>query len=257
MEESPVLRSSSIEELDKQIPPELLLRIVSPEEVTHILKLADAFWMYDGEPCAEKPHALLASGNHSNGFVMVGPTIKKYTGIRALFAHSLAFLTMRECCQERPYWTVGADTSSTALAGDVAKIFDAYHVRMKKVELTGGKAEQVWSEDNNRTAGVLHSRGLQVEELITTAKSALDVRKGMEAVNPSLRKWEYFSVLPTIVNRSDPRKPVEFIDGSLVASLLRLKISNFDPGAETCPYCAAGSVALKPKEGGNWVKFKT
>jgi orotate phosphoribosyltransferase len=231
----------------------VLLRILESDEVAHILKLAKALWTYQGEPCKEKPHALLASGNHSNGFVMVGAVIKEHPSLCALFAHSLALSVVRynPAIPLNVNWVVGADTSSTALAGDVARFFNAFHLKMKKTEKAGEKAIQVWSPENKESSIFLPGQGLQVEELITTAHSALQVREGMDKVAPA--HFNFGKVLATIVNRSDPRSPVEMIGDSKVISLLRLEISNFEP--HQCPYCAAGSEAIAPKKEDNWQRL--
>jgi hypothetical protein len=233
----------------------LLLRILEPAEVAHILKLAKALWTYQGDPCKEKPHALLASGNHSNGFVNVGGVIKEHASIRALFAHSLALSAVRFAPSSalNVCWVVGADTSLTALAGDVARFFNVPHIKMKKL-MVDEKSTQIWSPENGEELLELPLFGLQVEELITTSHSALEVRKGIR--DKMTGRYPNFSkILPTIVNRSDPRKPVEVIEGSRIVSLLRIPIRNFDPGPETCPYCAAGSEAIKPKDGDNWKRL--
>jgi hypothetical protein len=229
----------------------VLTRILEPKEVEHILKLAQAFWVYNGDPCKEKPHALLTSGNHSNGFVNVGGVIKEHLEICELFAHSLALLVVRSG-DGKPGWVVGADTSSTALAGYVANFFKVRHIKMVKTEKEPGKNIQVWSPDNLDPMSLTGYYGLQVEELITTAKSAIDVREGIRKI-PLGFSMHFRNILPTIVNRSDPRNPVDMINGSKVLSLLRLPISNFEPSE--CPYCKAGSVPLKPKEGDNWQRL--
>jgi len=255
--ENSITRLTLLSDLFGYAADGLLTRILKPEEVTHILKLAEAFWVYQGDPCKEKPHALLHSGNHSNGFVNVGDVIKKNPPICELFAHSLALLVLRSnnVFPLNIGWVTGADTSSTALAGYVAKFFDAQHVKMKKVTIEG-KNIQAWSQENTTSVANLSSSswGLQVEELITTAQSAIEVRVGirLEAQSAPIT---FSSFLPTIVDRSDPDNPVKTIGNSTIISLLRLPIKNFAPGPGTCPYCAAGSEAIRPKEGENWKRL--
>lgn len=229
----------------------ILTRILEPKEVEHILKLAQAFWVYDGDLHKSKPHALLTSGKHSNGFVNVGGVIKDHLEICELFAHSLALLGVR-FGDKKPGWVVGADTSSTTLAGCVANFFEVRHIKMVKTEKEPGKNIQVWSPDNLDPMSLTGHYGLQVEELITTAKSAIDVREGIRKT-PLGHALYFKNILPTIVNRSDPRNPVDMINGSKVLSLLRLSINNFE--LSECPYCKAGSVALAPKKDDNWKRL--
>lgn len=140
---------------------------------------------------------------------------------------------------------VGADTSSTQLAQDVAGITGVNHIRMVKTDDSLSK-RQVWAPDNPMFVG--KNCILQVEELVTTASSALLVRQGIRRQRRMCDS--FFPILPVIVDRSDPDAPVAKVEESEVRSLLRLKIKNYSP--ENCPYCKAGSRAIKPKEGNNW-----
>jgi hypothetical protein len=78
----------------------------------------------------------------------------------------------------------GADTSSTALAGDVALLIGAKHIRMVKIEDAEGK-RQIWDSTNESLLDgeiILH-----IEELITTAFSAIQVREGIKLANPNVK----------------------------------------------------------------------
>lgn len=248
-QEKLLTRLPSLDDVIERGVRDTLLRMIAGEEVEHILNLAKALWIYDGAPRKEKPHALLTSGKHSNGFVNVGGVIKEHPVICEIFAHSLAIASVR-LKQTCPCWVVGADTSSTALAGNVAKFFNAIHVKMIKKEVDG-KNIQAWHPENPEKfylVGPGHC-GLQIEELITTAKSALQVREGMrKQVGDNLFFCHY---LLTVVNRST----VDNVNESGIVPLLRLDLSDFEPGPETCPYCAAGSEAIKPKVGDNWSRL--
>jgi orotate phosphoribosyltransferase len=254
--ESLILKCPSITELEGTIQAELFTRLLRKEEVKRILELAQAVWIYEGNPCKERPHALLHSGKHSNGYADVGSVLKTYPNIRKLLAHSLALMVVRDNAKF-PFsinWVVGADTSSTLLAGDVADFFGIQHIQMKKND-EGGIKKQVWDSAKNSSIDSTPSTGLQVEELITTASSALEVRKGIaEKVDPLGRTFLFHRIVPTIVDRSSPKSSITAIDGSIVHSLLRLYIENYEPGPATCPYCDAGSEAIKPK-GENWARL--
>lgn len=144
---------------------------------------------------------------------------------------------------------VGADTSSTALAEDVAKILGAKPIRMIKFEDASGK-KQLWAPDNKplKDGDVI----LHIEELITTAFSANRVREGIKAVNKGV-KFYYVPYLPTIVDRSDPDNRVIYVENSEIISLLQLFIKNYEP--DKCPYCDAGSEAIRAKDGNNWERL--
>lgn len=217
-------------------------RILTGAEVQACLEGAGVLWLYrnGGKPHPEYPHAILHSGKHSDGFVNAGEALKANDGFRKSVAMSLLHLLPPERDEVFTH-VVGADTSSTALAGDIAELSGAKHIRMVK-----GEKEQIWHPENEDLGR--HHLILHVEELITTKASAEEVRKGIR------QRWTmmpiYFArCLLTMIDRSDPANRAEKVEDSKIIHLLRLDIRNFDAD---CPYCKAGSEAIKPKEGGNW-----
>ncbi len=218
--------------------------------VRRCLEKGGAIWMYKGPPRKEAPHALLTSGQHSNGYVDVGSYLKGHPTEREEMA-SLMLEQIPGDWRDGLDAVVGADTSSTDLAKDIANLAGIRHIVMLKTENEQGKA-QTWSPENQLLKdGELV---LQVEELVTTAVSALMVRQGIRKVNPGVA-FKFAPLLPVIVDRSDPLRGVEAVEDSRILSLLRLRISNFDPGPSSCPFCQAGSEAIKPKEGTNWQRL--
>jgi len=223
-------------------------RALTKEEVRLCLEGADAFWIYrDGRhPLPNVPHALLTSGQHSDGYVNVGAMLKSYPGVRRALAMSL-IAALRKVWVGQFAYVVGADTSSTDLAFDVASITNTKHIRMKKVEDEKGK-RQVW--DNAKTCPLwAESLILHIEELITTSFSALQVRQGIRQELDSDFEINFVPFLPVIVNRSN----IIAVERSNLLPLLQLNICNYDSG--NCPYCKAGSQAIKPKEGDNWLRL--
>lgn len=216
------------------------------EKVKELLDASGVFWMYEGAPRSEAPHARLHSGLHSDGYVDVGKMLKEQPEARKLVAgymlESLRFNNFDR--------VVGADTSSTPLAAEVAKLAGARRIRMIKTEDACGK-RQVWAPENEP----LHSYEavLQVEELVTTALSALQVREGIRVAYPNTNVC-FYGVLPVVVERSDPDNRVVQVEHSTLLPLSSLDIRNYEPSI--CPYCLAGSEAIRPKEGGNWVRLK-
>ena len=218
------------------------------DEVQNILENAGVFWVYQGEPRPEVPHALLTSGKHSNGYVNVGEVLKAYPIIRKKFAEAL-LSTLPPLWEGVFNWVVGSDTSATDLAGDVAKLAGVGHIKMVK----GKEAKkQIWHPDNKRIREgdiVLH-----VEELITVGGSSHLVREGIRIANDDMVEMVRFApFLPVIVDRSSPGDRVVFVERSRVLPLLQLSIENYEP--DLCPYCKAGSEAIKPKFGDNWSRL--
>ncbi len=221
--------------------------ILKPNEVAHVLTKMGALWMDYFGPVKERPHACLTSGKHSDGFVNLGDMLKKFPAIRWGLAQNLAW--MAQVCVHpnlEGVWVTGADTSSTALAGDVAKILEGKQMIMIKTTMAGGEKMQgvdlASGADYDGVSPILH-----IEELITTSSSALQVREG---IRNSFPKATFLKTVLVIVDRSDPDHPVELIEDSTIAPLLRIGMRNYEPGE--CPYCRAGSEAIAPKEGDNW-----
>lgn len=219
---------------------------MSEDIVRQYLEDDGAFWLYSGEPRAEAPHALLTSGKHSNGYVNVGGVLKQSPAKREGFAGGI-IAALSSKWNGKFDWVTGADTSSTDLAGNIARMTDAGHIRMiKNVD----SKEQTWHPGNKPLRE--GDKILQIEELITTSFSALQVRQGIRLANPNM-KVMFVPFLPVIVERSDPDNRVVLVEESTILPLLQLDIRNYDPDA--CPYCAAGSEAIKPKVGDNWLKL--
>lgn len=144
------------------------------QQVRKCLEKAGVFWVYQGSPSPDKPHALLHSNKHSNGYVNVGQVLKEQSTMRKEFAENILAVLDQAGCGKGFNWVVGADTSSTDLARDVATIAKVGHIKMIKTEDNQGK-KQVWYSENaplRKGETILH-----IEELITTFSSAFDQNK--------------------------------------------------------------------------------
>lgn len=230
-------------------------KIIS-HETKEILEHGNAIWLYQGAPSRAKPHALLTSGLHSNGYANVGDFIKQNPVKRIMLAGLMLFSLK----QQHPFnftHVVGADTSSTALAADIATISGATQIIMEKSasekSRDGVTNKQTWIEYNTLLKSddaILH-----IEELITTAGSASAVHEGIHFKYPFITKIHFVHYLPVIVDRSNPKKRVTHIGGLEVLPLLQLDIESYT--ADNCPYCQVGSEAIKPKESNNWQRLTT
>lgn len=201
-------------------------------KVHKYLDVTKNLWLYSGEPKANVPHVILTSGKHSNGYVNVGGMLKEFPEIRKTLANDIV-RTLRQMWNGKVDRVVGAATSSTDLAKDVAEIGKIKHIKMIKIEDEFGKM-QIWDGMNLplQNGEVI----LQVEDLITTAGSALQVRQGIRDANPGV-EIIFAPLLPVVVDRSDLK--VLKVEESVIMPLLWLSIQNYDP--KTCPYCAVGS----------------
>lgn len=226
------------------------LKSLTPKEVKAILEEADLLWLYQGKPRKEAPHAKLTGGNHSDGFAMVGKLLKEDSIARMRLAEAIV-ATLLEKWKRNVDRVVGADTSSTDLAVDVAQILGAKHIRMMKIEDGSGK-RQVWHPKNEPLTNgetILH-----IEELVTTSFSSIQVREGIKLANPIVGV-AYVPYLPVIVERSNPDNRIVCVEKSKLLPLLQLDIRNYEPGSEHCPYCFVESEPLEPKKGDNWARL--
>jgi len=210
--------------------------------VRRYLEVSEKIWTYEGPPDSRYPHALLTAGPHSNGYVDVGNLLKQNPQTRENISRFMLEV-LSEVWQGHFTRVVGADTSSTALAHEIASIYGVDYIRM--VKTTTG--DQVWNPGNKPLTD--EDLILQVEDLITTGESSLKVRETIRAQHPG-RHIQFVPFLPVVVDRSDPDNRVTMIDDSKVLPLLKLNIKTFQP--DNCDYCRAGSEAIRPRESNNW-----
>lgn len=212
---------------------------IDRDDLQRCMRALRVVWVYPGKPSPDVPHALLASGKHSDGYLKPGEVVKQMPGITWLLAKALVRLISN--LEESFDWVAGSHSSATPLAEAIAEIAEVRHVRLLKQD-----DDQVWAP--NQPPLIEGTRGLHVEELVTTASSAIKVKRAILAGNPHLTEVRYVSRLPVLVDRSDPDAPVTEIEGSQVVSFARYEIRNYEPDFEHCKYCAVGSKALKPME---------
>ena len=217
------------------------------DEFEHFLWFYDAFWFNpripeEGERIG-KPHALLTKGNHSNGFIDLGRVLKDHDPFCWLMSQSLANLYTNGG-YSAPDCIVGADTSSTKLAGYAATLMGARHLVMIKQP----DKSQLWMP-GQRPLGVTEVVA-GFEELMTSGGSTEEVCAGVQAGNPEL-DVVFSDRRVTIVDRSDPDGSSILVYGSPPASIYRYPIHNWEP--DKCPWCKyGGSEAIPPKTPGNW-----
>jgi len=118
---------------------------------------------------------------------------------------------------------------------------------MQKTKNSAGKEIQVWEKMVIKP----YEYVLHVEELMVTSTTALRVRNGIRKAHPDY-PIKFVPFLPVLVFRPQKNNNIEKIDNSKILPVLSYETFVVDPKKETCPLCAKGSKALKPK-GENWV----
>lgn len=207
----------------------------------------DALWIHDG--VAHKPHAVLASGVHSNGFfnseiVMQDPRLLDEACMNLIEL----MLDDENIFFNQIDRVVGPAMGAITLAHDMAR-----HISFKKaLPCLRGYVEKMDDRPDSpmhfRRVGLeVGERVLLVEDVITSGNS---VKKASQAV---LEAGGIISppVIVALVNRSGLLE----VDGKKIIALINRPILSWS--AEECPLCAHGSEALvKPKLAENWERLK-
>lgn len=187
-----------------------------------------AIWIHDGTP--DRPHALLTSGLHSDGFVnCTFITQEPVLMQRIVSDEGLG----PDLPAERVDWVVGSAMGAITFAYAVAQKLGAkaaYTERegegMKLLRFEIGRGERV----------------LVVEDALSTGVSTAKTIRGV--LDGGVQKKDLIPRIICLVNRSGK----SHLEGYEVRALLNLDIHTWQ--ASECPLCRSGSSAVRPKK--NW-----
>lgn len=234
-----------------EITPKMLEdRPMNQEEMIAIFDYFDAFWEYEGEPCPDRPHAILKSGKHSNGFIAC-KNVLDYPLMSKLFAYEMFKLIER---YEETHRVLKVDAvaasaySALNLGYEVTKIFTKRYPKTKFIQVEKDK----FDKPTVIRGGIDPSYNvLVINELMTTPGGSTWETK--EAVLKCLGdKPVPILIDPSFVLVSRSRDH-QLPDGSRVLPVFHFDMTDWDvQNGEECPFCKAGSEAIKPKEGNNW-----
>lgn len=229
-------------------------RHMTTEEVVAIFDSLQAFWMYQGPPCKEKPHALLKSERHSNGFVMCKDVLDHMV-LCTLFANEMVKV-IRERLSEAQISRIDIVASSAysalGLGHEVARLLaERYNPKIKHIQVekdvNGNPTIVRGGIDVNKTVLILN-------ELMTTGSgSTYETRKAILECNGAGKVGpRVITPAFVFVHRSKDEK---MADGTDIAWAFHFDIGNSEP--DNCDYCKAGSEAIKPKigDGTNWKRL--
>jgi orotate phosphoribosyltransferase len=241
-----LVKAGKVFEID---PMKLRNRLMTTEEMIAIFNHFDAFWQYEGNPSPEKPHALLKSGKHSDGFIAC-KNVLDYPKMCTLFAYEI--LKKLEYYKEtyglpKIDVVVGSAYSSLNLAYELSMLMaiEMMYSEIKFIQVEKDKLDKPTvirgGIDSSKTV-------LVINELMTTSGgSTWETKEAVlkcNGVNPPPKIFDYSYVL---VHRS---KDSQLPDGSMVIPIFHFDMEDYEP--DVCPYCKAGSEAIKPKDGNNW-----
>jgi orotate phosphoribosyltransferase len=194
-----------------------------------------ALWIHDNNPA--RPHALLTSGKHSNGFfnatkVIENPALLEEACVD-MWAHHADSLPGQSACDR----VIGSAFGAITIAHVIAQMLNVQMGFTEPVETDDGKQMVL-----KRFALSEGDRVLIVEDVMTTGGTNRKTIKTIEAAGA-----EVLPVLPVLVNRSGMTE----LDGRRIIALIDHSMPMWEP--EECPLCKQGSEALRPK--GNWDKL--
>ncbi len=187
-----------------------------------------AIWIHDGKP--QRPHALLTSGLHSNGFVNCS-LVTQHAKLLERIVQSADGLAPR--LTDKVDWVVGSALGAVTFSYAVALQIgaragftekDGEAMKLARFEIKPGE------------------KVLVVEDTISTGGSTLKTIEGIQKAGVPAQ-----TILPYIVclvNRSG--SPT--LGGRELRALLTLDIHNWKE--EECPLCKMGSQVVRPKA--NW-----
>ncbi|MFA6297389.1 MAG: phosphoribosyltransferase family protein [Candidatus Paceibacterota bacterium] len=200
-----------------------------------------ALWVHDGN--FHRPHALLASGKHSNGFFNSRLVIPDEGLLRAAASDLLEkFDEHFEISFDVIHCVAGPQTGATKLADFLSQripvytMEDCFFVSPAKNE-TGGEKSMVFSDEEAR---LLPGRSVLLCEDVLTTGGSIDRTETAVIVAGGI-------VMPfilTLVNRSGLKE----VSGKRIISLIDYHMPQWTPAE--CPLCKKGSKAIPAKD--NW-----
>lgn len=202
--------------------------LLPQEEFIRWLMLVDAIWTFNYEGDPKAPHALLTSGNHSDGFVDCLQLLK-YPRATEIIVEQL--VKQMGIDDGRAKWVFGSPMAGVTLAFAMAR----------RLRVIAGFTDKTAEGKVQKRFKIKTSDGvLLVEELITTLKTT---REQINAIGPA----NCLPLLGVFFNRSGETT----LDDIQITSVVDKKITNWTP--EECPLCKNGSEAIKPKQ--NWERL--
>jgi orotate phosphoribosyltransferase len=211
-------------------------------EWIELYKTLGALWIHDGNQ--KRPHALLTSKMHSSGFFNSELVMERPNLLDEASDQLVEELLSHPDFHHRIDRVVGPAMGAITLAHDVARNVEAQTELLCLRSYVEKDGERMVFK---RGGSLENERTLLVEDVITTAKS---VRRCAAAV--SERRAAVLPFVLALVNRSGQTNDGE----RTIVSLINHHMPTWDvPNDEACPLCAAGSEAIRPKEGGNWERL--
>lgn len=215
-----------------------ILRI-KDESPERLLEICDAIWIYEGN----EPHALLTSGNHSDGYINLNAVLQ-FPNLCEILARKTIEKLEEKCHHWIPIDIIASSTFAAPPYGqELGRQLKSMFVFTEKEG-----DQQKWTGRFEIPEGAIIQ---QAEELITTLGTTRKVKEAILGSNPKVKflKVDGKTVVMTVVHRPE-KLPIIYEDYTVIA-LIEKEIHAWAPNE--CPLCQKGSSALKPKP--NWQRF--
>ncbi len=210
-------------------------RRMTRNEFAHIAGLTGGYWEYLGEPRATAPHMKLRSGLHSGIYINCSLILAETNICEILAAQMINYCIDGRGWVSQVDWVVTAALAGIPLGSEIARQLRARAGFVEKGE--DGKLSAWRFQIPNS------SRVLLANELITTPDgSAFETKQTVVKMNE-----EYVEFLPYAVFMVDRCQSGALSGGTPIRALFKFDVPSYPPGAETCPYCRAGSEAIGGK----------
>lgn len=220
--------------MEISLPNQSILTFI-PEEVLEWFKILGAGWVHDGDP--KKPHAILHSKKHSNGFFLC-KRVLAYGNLREILANCM-IQRLQAAGLKKVDGVFGSPYSSILLAGDIGRLLGVKtYVPEKDQNDPSGKRMRFKPDDVIPEGATL----LQVEELVTTFDSGEATKQAIIAGNPYPVT---FAPLVGVLVHRPPKIHRLLPDGRTLVPFIERQVDAWEPAE--CPLCKAGSKAVLPK----------
>jgi len=201
---------------------------------SRILKLTKlgALWIHDGNP--QRPHALLTSGNHSNGFFNASFIICDPEELYRIWQwfHSLNYYRIY------PDWVFGSALGAINIAYEFARNYKNCKAGFTEPTIVDGEKKMIVKRFEVKPGDTV----VMVEDVMTTGGTTIRSIEALEQKGAIVHSEIY-----VIVNRSGK----ESLEGRKIIAFIDKEMPIWQP--DECPLCKEGSQALRPK--GNWDKL--
>ena len=198
-----------------------------------------ALWIHDGNP--SRPHALLTSGNHSNGFfngsmLLQDPQLMRRVGITLM--EDIGY-RLKSDESEDITRVVGSAFGAITLAHECAGYIDAMTGFTEPVIMDGAKSMMLKRFPVQDGEVVL-----VVEDVFTTGGTTLKTIAALEAAGAKVVPY-----VGVIVNRSGLKE----LERRQVVALVDREMPMWP--TKECPLCKEGSEAIRPKGNEAWQRL--